>query len=338
MNSFLSNIMQLPIRPRRNRKSAAIRALVRETVLSPGDFVQPLFLQEGTQNDAIASMPGVTRWCEADVVREACDIFAAGVPAVVLFPKIDDALKTSDAAECYNDQGLIPRVIRAIKSACPQLCVITDIALDPYNADGHDGLVRAQANGEMVILNDETVEILCRQALCHAAAGADIVSPSDMMDGRVAALRDALDHAGYEQVSILSYSAKYASAYYGPFRGALDSAPKAGDKKTYQMDYANAREAVREILLDEQEGADMIMVKPAGAYLDIIAKVREQSTLPVAAYQVSGEYLMIESAAAAGWLDRKAIILESLTAIKRAGADIILTYYAKEVAHWLRGQ
>lgn len=338
MNSFPSNIMQLPIRPRRNRKSAAIRALVRETVLSPGDFVQPLFLQEGTQNDAIASMPGVTRWCEADVVREACDIFAAGVPAVVLFPKIDDSLKTSDAAECYHDQGLIPRVIRAIKSACPQLCVITDIALDPYNADGHDGLVRAQANGELVILNDETVEILCRQALCHAAAGADIVSPSDMMDGRVAALRDALDHAGYEQVSILSYSAKYASAYYGPFRGALDSAPKAGDKKTYQMDYANAREAVREILLDEQEGADMIMVKPAGAYLDIIAKVREHSTLPVAAYQVSGEYLMIESAAAAGWLDRKAIILESLTAIKRAGADIILTYYAKEVAHWLRGQ
>jgi porphobilinogen synthase len=338
MNSFLSNIMQLPIRPRRNRKSAAIRALVRETVLSPGDFVQPLFLQEGTQNDAIASMPGVTRWCEADVVREACDIFAAGVPAVVLFPKIDDSLKTSDAAECYHDQGLIPRVIRAIKSACPQLCVITDIALDPYNADGHDGLVRAQPNGELVILNDETVEILCRQALCHAAAGADIVSPSDMMDGRVAALRDALDHAGFEQVSILSYSAKYASAYYGPFRGALDSAPKAGDKKTYQMDYANAREAVREILLDEQEGADMIMVKPAGAYLDIIAKVREHSTLPVAAYQVSGEYLMIESAAAAGWLDRKAIILESLTAIKRAGADIILTYYAKEVAHWLRGQ
>jgi porphobilinogen synthase len=338
MNSFLSNIMQLPIRPRRNRKSAAIRALVRETVLSPSDFVQPLFLQEGTQNDAIASMPGVTRWCEADVVREACDIFAAGVPAVVLFPKIDDSLKTSDAAECYHDQGLIPRVIRAIKSACPQLCVITDIALDPYNADGHDGLVRAQANGELVILNDETIEILCRQALCHAAAGADIVSPSDMMDGRVAALRDALDHAGFEQVSILSYSAKYASAYYGPFRGALDSAPKAGDKKTYQMDYANAREAVREILLDEQEGADMIMVKPAGAYLDIIAKVREHSTLPVAAYQVSGEYLMIESAAAAGWLDRKAIILESLTAIKRAGADIILTYYAKEVAHWLRGQ
>jgi porphobilinogen synthase len=338
MNSYPSNIMQLPIRPRRNRKSAAIRALVRETVLSPGDFVQPLFLQEGTQNDAIASMPGVTRWCEADVVREACQIFAAGVPAVVLFPKIDDALKTSDAAECYNDQGLIPRVIRAIKSACPQLCVITDIALDPYNADGHDGLVRAQANGEMVILNDETVEILCLQALCHAAAGADIVSPSDMMDGRVAALRDALDHAGHEQVSILSYSAKYASAYYGPFRGALDSAPKVGDKKTYQMDYANAREAVREILLDEQEGADMIMVKPAGAYLDIIAKVREHSTLPVAAYQVSGEYLMIESAAAAGWLDRKAIILESLTAIKRAGADIILTYYAKEVAHWLRGQ
>lgn len=328
--------MNLPIRPRRNRRSAAIRALVRETVLSPGDFVQPLFVQEGGQNDAISSMPGVTRWCEKDVVAEVLALHAVGVPAVVLFPKIDDSLKTSDAAECYNPDGLIPRLIRAIKAACPEICVITDIALDPYNADGHDGLVEKQTDGSLVILNDETVDILCQQALCHAAAGADIVSPSDMMDGRVAALRSALDAAGHTDVSILSYSAKYASAFYGPFRGALDSAPKAGDKKTYQMDYANAREAVREILLDEAEGADMVMVKPAGAYLDIIASVRQHTTLPVAAYQVSGEYLMIESAAAAGWLDRKAIILESLTAIKRAGADIILTYYAKEAAQWLK--
>lgn len=328
--------MNLPIRPRRNRRSAAIRALVRETVLSPGDFVQPLFVQEGGQNDAISSMPGVTRWCEKDVVAEVLALHAVGVPAVVLFPKIDDSLKTSDAAECYNPDGLIPRLIRAIKAACPEMCVITDIALDPYNADGHDGLVEKQADDSLVILNDETVDILCQQALCHAAAGADIVSPSDMMDGRVAALRSALDAAGHTDVSILSYSAKYASAFYGPFRGALDSAPKAGDKKTYQMDYANAREAVREILLDEAEGADMVMVKPAGAYLDIIASVRQHTTLPVAAYQVSGEYLMIESAAAAGWLDRKAIILESLTAIKRAGADIILTYYAKEAAQWLK--
>jgi porphobilinogen synthase len=254
----------------------------------------------------------------------------------VLFPKIDDTLKTSDAAECFNPDGLIPRVVRAIKRACPELCVITDIALDPYNADGHDGLVEKQADGSLRILNDETVEILCQQALYHAAAGADIVSPSDMMDGRVAALRSSLDTAGFADVAILSYSAKYASAFYGPFRGALDSAPKAGDKKTYQMDYANAREAVREILLDEAEGADMVMVKPAGAYLDIIAQARQNTTLPIAAYQVSGEYLMIESAAAAGWLDRKAIVLESLTAIKRAGADLILTYYAKEAAEWLK--
>jgi porphobilinogen synthase len=328
--------MHLPIRPRRNRKSAAIRALVRETTLTAADFIQPLFVQEGTQNDAIVSMPGVTRWSENSIVAEVRELAVCGIQAIVLFPKIDDALKTSDAAECYNDHGLIPRVIRAIKQACPEMCVITDVALDPYNTDGHDGLVEKLADGSVKIANDATVEILCRQALCHARAGADIVSPSDMMDGRVAALRAALDAAQWEEVSILSYSAKYASAFYGPFRGALDSAPKAGDKKTYQMDPANAREAIREILLDEAEGADMLMVKPAGAYLDIIAKVRENTTLPIAAYQVSGEYLMIQSASAAGWLDRKAVILESLIAIKRAGADIILSYFAKEVAQWLR--
>jgi porphobilinogen synthase len=330
--------MNLPIRPRRNRKSASIHSLVRETTLSAGDFIQPLFVQSGSMDDKILSMPGCTRWSEKNIVAEACEIFAAGIPAIVLFPKIENQYKTSNAHECSNDDGLIPNVIRAIKSACPELCIITDIALDPYNEDGHDGLVRENTDGSISILNDETVEILCEQALCHARAGTDIVSPSDMMDGRVAELRKALDTAGYEHVSIMSYSAKYASAYYGPFRGALDSEPKNGDKKTYQMDPANSREAIREILLDEEEGADIVMVKPAGPYLDVITKVRAATNLPLAAYQVSGEYLMIESAAAAGWIDRKSMILESLIGIKRAGADMILTYYAKEVAQWLRNK
>jgi porphobilinogen synthase len=214
--------------------------------------------------------------------------------------------------------------------------VITDVALDPYNSDGHDGVVARDGLGELHILNDETVAILIEQAICHARAGADIVSPSDMMDGRVAAIRQALDEEGFEHVSILSYTAKYASAFYGPFRGALDSAPKDGDKKTYQMDPGNAREAIRELQLDEAEGADMVMVKPAGPYLDILARMRESTTLPLAAYQVSGEYLMIKSACAAGWLDEKAVVLESLTGIKRAGADMILTYFAKQAAEWLR--
>jgi len=324
------------LRPRRNRRTPAIRSLVRETVLSPADFILPLFLHEDEVDTPIASMPGVTRWSLAGLVREAGEAHALGVPAVVLFPKIDESLKSSDAAECHHAEGLVPRAIRALKAAHPTLCVITDVALDPYNSDGHDGLVERDAAGELQIRNDETVAVLCRQALCHARAGADIVSPSDMMDGRVAALRHALDREGFQQVSILSYSAKYASAYYGPFRGALDSAPKEGDKKTYQMDPGNAREAIREVLLDEAEGADMVMVKPAGPYLDIIARVREATTLPVAAYQVSGEYLMIESAAAAGWIDAKAVALESPTGIKRAGADMILTYYAKRAAAWLK--
>jgi porphobilinogen synthase len=328
--------MNLPIRPRRNRRTPAIRSLVRETVLTPADFILPLFLHEDEVDTPIASMPGVTRWSLAGLVKEAGEAHALGVPAVVLFPKIGENLKTSDAAECSNDAGLVPRAIRALKAAHPTLCVITDVALDPYNSDGHDGLVRRDEKGGLEILNDETIEVLCEQALCHARAGADIVSPSDMMDGRVAALRSALDAAGFDQVSILSYSAKYASAFYGPFRGALDSAPKEGDKKTYQMDPGNAREAIREILLDEAEGADMILVKPAGPYLDIIRRVRDATPLPVAAYQVSGEYLMIESAAAAGWVDGKAIALESLTGIKRAGADMILTYYAKRAAEWLK--
>ncbi|MES2439433.1 MAG: porphobilinogen synthase [Verrucomicrobiota bacterium] len=323
-------------RPRRNRRTPAIRSMIRETSLKPADFILPVFFHEDAEDTPIASMPGVTRWSVDSLVKEAGEALALGIPALVLFPKIEEALKTPHAEECSNDEGLVPRAIRAIKAAHPTLCVITDVALDPYNSDGHDGIVRRDALGNLEILNDETVAVLCEQALCHARAGADIVSPSDMMDGRVAAIREALDEEGFTNVSILSYTAKYASAFYGPFRGALDSAPKDGDKKTYQMDPANSREAIRETLLDEAEGADMLMVKPAGLYLDIIAKMRETSTLPVAAYQVSGEYLMLKNAAAGGWLDEKAIVLESLTAIKRAGADMILTYFAKQACGWLK--
>jgi porphobilinogen synthase len=325
------------LRPRRNRRTPAIRSLVRETTLTPADFIQPLFLHEAADDVPIASMPGCMRWSLDGLLREAGEVHALGVPAVVLFPAIAEALKTSGAEEAWNPDGLVPRAVRALKDAHPGLCVITDVALDPYNADGHDGLVQRGPDGSLTVLNDETVDCLCRQALCHAEAGADIVSPSDMMDGRVAMIRHALDSEAFEDVGILSYSAKYASAYYGPFRGALDSAPKEGDKKTYQMDPANAREAIREASLDEAEGADMIMVKPAGPYLDIIARIRESTVLPVAAYQVSGEYLMIESAAASGWIDGRAVALESLTGIKRAGADMILTYYAKRAAKWLGG-
>jgi porphobilinogen synthase len=318
--------MNLPIRPRRNRQSPAMRDLVRETDLNPGHLIYPLFLQEGGENTPISSMPGCSRWSLDGLVKEAGEAHALGVPAVVLFPRIPDELKTRDAAACFADDGLVPRAIRALKATHPTLTVITDVALDPYNSDGHDGLVADDGR----VLNDETVAVLQQQALCHARAGADMVSPSDMMDGRVAALREALDAAGFQAVSIMSYTAKYASAYYGPFRGALDSAPKAGDKKTYQMDPANAREALREAALDESEGADILMVKPAGPYLDIIAKIRAATTLPIAAYQVSGEYLMIKSASAAGWLDEAKIVHESLIGIRRAGADMILTYFAKQ--------
>ncbi len=322
------------IRPRRNRKSPAIRALVRENTLSAADFIYPLFVHDKNEDEAIDSMPGCTRWSITSLITEAGEAYALGVKAVVLFPAIAENLKTPCAEECANDMGLVPRAIKALKTAHPELCVITDVALDPYNSDGHDGIVRK--NGDSLeIINDETVETLCQQALCHARAGADMVSPSDMMDGRVEAIRESLDLEGFDQVSIMAYTAKYASAFYGPFRGALESAPKAGDKKTYQMDPANSREAIRETLLDEEEGADIIMVKPAGPYLDVISEVRHTTTLPVAAYQVSGEYLMIKSACKDGWLDEKAIVLESLTGIKRAGAGIILTYFAKSAAVWL---
>ncbi|RYD37013.1 MAG: porphobilinogen synthase [Verrucomicrobiaceae bacterium] len=323
--------LDLPIRPRRNRQTPAIRGLVRETRLAAGQLIYPLFITEGTVDEDISSMPGCRRWSLDGLVREAASAFEAGVRSVVLFPRIADALKTCGAEEAWNDEGLVPRAIKALNAALPELAVITDVALDPYNSDGHDGLVADDGR----ILNDETVAALCRQALSHAHAGAAIVAPSDMMDGRVASLRAALDSAGFYDVGIMSYTAKYASAYYGPFRGALDSAPKAGDKKTYQMDPANAREAVREALLDEAEGADMLMVKPAGPYLDIIKSLREATPLPIAAYQVSGEYLMIKSACAAGWLDERRIVMESLTGIRRAGADMILTYFAKQASLWL---
>ena len=282
------------IRPRRNRKSPAVRALIRETTLTASDFIYPLFVHDKDIDEAIDSMPGCTRWSLNGLVKEAGEAHILGIQAVVLFPAIAEHLKTPGAEECANDEGLVPRAIQALKKAYPDLCVITDVALDPYNSDGHDGIVRKDGN-TLEIINDETVEVLCQQALCHARAGADIVSPSDMMDGRVEAIRETLDLEGYDQVSIMAYTAKYASAFYGPFRGALESTPKAGDKKTYQMDPANAREAIRETLLDEEEGADIIMVKPAGPYLDIISKVQDATSLPVAAYQVSGEYLMLKT-------------------------------------------
>lgn len=319
-------------RPRRNRKNATIRALCLENSLSPQDLVYPLFIHGGGKDEDIQAMPGQKRLSPDGLLSEVARAKENGVNSIVLFPRIEDSLKSSQAEECFNESGLIPESIRRLKREFPELVVITDVALDPYSSDGHDGLV----SDEGEILNDQTIEILCKQAVCQANAGADVISPSDMMDGRVGAIRAALDESGHTNVSILSYTAKYASAFYGPFRGALDSAPRSGDKKTYQMNPANAREAMRELALDELEGADMLMVKPAGAYLDIIRRFREETNLPVSAYQVSGEYLMIKAASATGWLDEKAIALESLLAIKRAGADMIFSYFAPQVQSWLR--
>ena len=323
--------LDLPSRPRRNRKSPSIRNLARETTLEPGDLVYPLFVHDKETDEEIESMPGCRRWSISGLVREVSEAFGLGVGAVMLFPAVDEALKSPFAEECHNPDGIIPRAVAAIKKRAPQVAVITDIALDPYSSDGHDGVV--SPSGE--ILNDVTVEALCRQALCHAAAGADIVAPSDMMDGRVGAIREILDEEGHTDVSIMSYTAKYASSFYGPFRGALDSAPRGGDKMTYQMDPANSREAMRELAHDEEEGADMVMVKPAGYYLDIVSIFRENTDLPLAAYQVSGEYLMIKAAAESGWLEEEKVVLESLLGMKRAGADIVVTYFARKAAEIL---
>jgi porphobilinogen synthase len=314
--------MQLLRRPRRNRASPAIRALIRETQLTPHDLVQPYFLLPGTEQcQPIASLPGINRLSTDLVIEEARTLHEQGVQSILLFPVLPDALKDDQGSEALNPDGLLPLAIRKIKDALPSLHIMADVALDPYSSHGHDGLIDAQDN----ILNDDTVDLLCEMSLNLANAGIDVIAPSDMMDGRVAAIRSTLDSAGYTQTAILSYSAKYASAFYGPFRDALGSAPRFGDKKTYQMDPANAREALLECLLDEEEGADILMVKPALAYLDIIASLRAQTLLPIAAYQVSGEYAMLQS------LNSDRALLESLIAIKRAGADMIFSYGCAQV-------
>lgn len=329
-------MMNLPIRPRRNRKSAAVRGMMRESSLSAAHLIYPMFVQEGAVNTPIESLPGCTRWCVADIAAECRRLWELGIPCIDLFAVVPEERKDPQGSEAWNPEGVVPRAIRAIKAAVPELMVMTDVALDPFNTYGQDGIVREYPDGSYEILNDETVEALVKQALCHARAGADIISPSDMMDGRIAALRRALDEEGFEKVSLMSYTAKYASAYYGPFRGALGSAPKFGDKKTYQMDPGNRREALREAALDAAEGADFLMVKPATLYLDVIAEMRAKTDLPIAAYHVSGEYLMVKAAAASGWLDERSAMMEALLSIRRAGADMILTYAAPEVARWLQ--
>ncbi|MGX5688182.1 porphobilinogen synthase [Arcticibacter tournemirensis] len=314
-------------RPRRNRKSEVIREMVKETYLSASNLILPLIITEGDNKKIeVASMPGVYRLSIDHLLREVESCLNLGLKAFDLFPNIDEALKDKYATISYHEECLYLRAIRAIKARFPEACVITDVAMDPYSSDGHDGIVE---NGE--ILNDETLEVLGKMALAHARSGADIIAPSDMMDGRVGYIRKMLDDNGFTNISIMSYSAKYASAFYGPFRDALDSAPKFGDKKTYQMNPANQREALIEAALDEQEGADFLMVKPALAYLDVIKLVNDHSNLPVAAYNVSGEYAMVKAAAQKGWLDERRTITEILTSIRRAGASAILTYHAKEV-------
>ncbi len=321
-------------RPRRLRASAGLRRIARETVLTTSDLVLPAFVCEGEGvSDPIVSMPGHARQSIDRLLETVKTAAELGIPGVALFPVIDDGLKDSTGTESTNPEGLLPRTIRAIKDAHPELLVITDVALDPYSSDGHDGVVR---DGEIV--NDETLPLLAAMSVTQADAGADIVAPSDMMDGRVRVMREALDEAGHTNVAIGSYCAKYASAFYGPFREALDSAPRGGDKKTYQMDPANAREALRELALDEAEGADWVMVKPGLPYLDVISLLRDHTTLPVAAYHVSGEYAQLKAAAERGWIDFDAGLLESLTALKRAGADVIFTYGAIEAARLLAAQ
>ncbi len=316
-------------RPRRLRRTPALRRMVEETQLTVNDLIYPLFVMEGEgQKVEVVSMPGSYRYTLDLLLKEIEDAYNLGINAIALFPLVAEDKKDNVGTESYNPDGLIQRTVKAIKQTIPDIVVITDVALDPYSSEGHDGIVAE--NG--VILNDATVEALVKQALSQAEAGADIVAPSDMMDGRIGAIRKALDAAEYFDVGILAYSAKYASAYYGPFRDALDSAPKFGDKKTYQMNPANAREAIKEVALDIAEGADMVMVKPALAYLDIICEVKKTTNLPVAAYNVSGEYAMIKAAGEKGWIDEKKVMLETLTSMKRAGADLILTYFAKEVA------
>ena len=321
--------LSLTKRPRRLRRNPSIRNLVSETQLTVDDLIYPMFVTEGeNQRVEITSMPDCYRYSLDLLLKEIAEIYSLGIKAVALFPVVAEAKKDDHGTESYNPEGLAQLTVSAIKAQTPGMLVITDVALDPFTTHGHDGVIDEHG----VILNDETVEILVKMAVSQAQAGCDIVAPSDMMDGRIGAIRQGLDAHGFTDVGILAYSAKYASAYYGPFRDALASAPKFGDKKTYQMDPANAREALTEVELDIAEGADMVMVKPALAYMDIIHQVKANCNVPVAAYNVSGEYSMIKAAAQLGWIDEKKIVMETLLSIKRAGADLILTYFAKDVA------
>tara|TARA_B100000287_G_C20568894_1_gene755689 strand:- start:217 stop:1218 length:1002 start_codon:yes stop_codon:yes gene_type:complete len=331
--------MNLIIRPRRLRRTEAIRSMVVENKVHPEDFIYPLFVHEKDYREEIAAMPGIFRWDIYGLVDEVKRAWELGIRCIVLFPKINDDLKTEDGAECFNEAGLIPKAIRKLKQEIPEMSIMTDVALDPYSCDGHDGLV--DENG--IILNDETIELLQKQALTQAIAGADFIGPSDMMDGRVGAIRNTLDSAGFIDVGIISYTAKYSSAYYGPFRTALDSAPRKNNRKiipenksSYQMDPANSKEALIEAALDQYEGGDILMVKPGLAYLDIINKLSVFSNKPIAAYNVSGEFSMIKAASIKGWIQEKEVVLETLLSFKRAGAKLILTYHACDAAKWLK--
>ena len=322
------------LRLRRLRRDPFIRRLVRETRLSADDLIQPVFIMEGRGREAVASMPGVERLSLDELLKEAETLVELGVPALVLFPVTPPVAKSDDANEAYNPNGLVQRAIRALKREFPDLGVITDVALDPFTSHGQDGLV----DEDGYVMNDATVQILVRQALSHTEAGADIVAPSDMMDGRIGAIREALETGRYVHTRILAYSAKYASSFYGPFRDAVGSAAtlKGGNKYSYQMDPANSDEALREVAMDLEEGADIVMIKPGMPYLDIVRRVKEQFAVPTFVYQVSGEYAMLLAAAQNGWLNEEAVIMESLLAIKRAGADAILSYFARRVAGWMK--
>ena len=321
-------------RMRRMRRDDFSRRMMRETVLTPDDLIYPVFVLEGSgQREEVASMPGVTRLSIDLLVAEAREIATLGVPAMALFPVTPPSAKSEDAREAFNPDGLAQRAVRALKDALPDLGVITDVALDPFTTHGQDGLIDETG----YVMNDATVDVLVRQAVSHAQAGADVVAPSDMMDGRIGAVRTALEAEGYIHTRILAYSAKYASSFYGPFRDAVGSASnlKGGNKYSYQMDPANTNEALHEVGLDLAEGADMVMIKPGMPYLDIVRRVKDQFGVPTMVYQVSGEYAMLKAAGQNGWLNERAVVLESLLGFKRAGADGVLTYYAKEVARWL---
>jgi porphobilinogen synthase len=322
------------IRMRRSRRSASVRALVAETALSPADFIYPVFVLEGEGKvEQVESMPGIERKSIDGLLKEAAVAASLGIPAIALFPVVAADKKSLDGAECANPDGLVQRAVRMLKSELPDLAVITDVALDPYTTHGQDGII----DDSGYVLNDETVSMLVRQAVSHADAGADIVAPSDMMDGRIGAIRTALESADHRNTLILAYAAKYASCFYGPFRDAVGSAANlgGGDKRNYQMDPANSDEALREVGLDLAEGADIVMVKPALPYLDVVRRVREEFCVPTFAYQVSGEYAMIKAAGENGWLDEKAAALEALLSIRRAGASAILTYYAIQAEQWM---